>query len=56
MLLIALMLAASMIDVDEKTIPDKVTVVGTLAGLLLAAMWPYSMLTVITGGSSPFCT
>ncbi len=53
-LLIALMLAASMIDVDEKTIPDEITVVGTLAGLLLAAVWPYSMLTAIAGGFFSF--
>ena len=33
-ILIGLMLAASMIDVDEKTIPDEITVVGTLVGLL----------------------
>ena len=36
-ILITLMLAASMIDVDEKTIPDEITVVGTLVGLFLAA-------------------
>ena len=43
-LLIALMLAGSMIDVDEKIIPDEITVVGTLLGLLLAAAWPWSLL------------
>ena len=43
-ILIALMLAASMIDVDEKTIPDEITVVGTLAGLFLAAAAPNSLL------------
>jgi leader peptidase (prepilin peptidase) / N-methyltransferase len=42
--LIALMLAASMIDVDEKTIPDEITIPGTLVGLLLAAAWPQSLL------------
>jgi leader peptidase (prepilin peptidase) / N-methyltransferase len=46
-ILIALMLAASMIDVDEKTIPDEITVVGTLLALLLAAVCPYSLLPVI---------
>ena len=45
-LLIGLMLAASMIDVDEKTIPDEITVAGTLVGLLLAAAWPWSLLPV----------
>ncbi|MEN6407968.1 MAG: A24 family peptidase, partial [Thermoguttaceae bacterium] len=43
-LLIALMLAASMIDVDEKIIPDAITVPGTLAGIALAAAWPESLL------------
>jgi len=43
-LLISLMLAASMIDVDEKTIPDEITVAGTLLGLLAAAAWPESLL------------
>jgi leader peptidase (prepilin peptidase)/N-methyltransferase len=43
-LLIALMLAASLIDVDEKIIPDTITIPGTLVGLLLAAAWPMSLL------------
>jgi prepilin signal peptidase PulO-like enzyme (type II secretory pathway) len=43
-ILIALMLAASMIDVDEKTIPDEITVVGTLVGLVLAVAAPRSLL------------
>ena len=38
------MLAASLIDVDEKTIPDAITVPGTLLGLLLAAAYPWSLL------------
>lgn len=42
--LIALMLVASVIDVDEKTIPDSITVPGTLLGLLLAASFPWSLL------------
>ena len=42
--LIALMLAGSLIDVDEKIIPDEITVSGTLAGLLLAAVCPWSLL------------
>jgi prepilin signal peptidase PulO-like enzyme (type II secretory pathway) len=43
-LLFYLMLVASFIDIDEKIIPDTVTVPGTLAGLLLAAMAPWSLL------------
>ncbi len=42
--LIALMLAASLIDADEKTIPDAITVPGALVGLLLAAVCPWSLL------------
>jgi len=43
-LLIVLMLAASMIDVDEKIIPDEITIPGTLLGLLMAAACPLSLL------------
>lgn len=50
--LISLMLAASMIDVDEKTIPDEITVVGTLVGLLAAAVLPNSLLPVISQNDS----
>lgn len=39
-----LMLAASLIDLDEKTIPDAITVPGTLIGLALAAAYPWSLL------------
>jgi leader peptidase (prepilin peptidase) / N-methyltransferase len=42
--LITLMLAASFIDIDEKIIPDAITIPGTLIGLLLAAAWPWSLL------------
>ena len=38
------MLAASLIDVDEKTIPDAISRPGTLVGLFLAAVWPWSLL------------
>jgi prepilin signal peptidase PulO-like enzyme (type II secretory pathway) len=44
--LIALMLVASLIDCDEKNIPDAITVPGTLVGLLLAALCPWSLLPV----------
>jgi prepilin signal peptidase PulO-like enzyme (type II secretory pathway) len=46
--LIALMLAASMIDVDEKIIPDEITISGTLIGLVVAAAWPWSLLPNVT--------
>jgi prepilin signal peptidase PulO-like enzyme (type II secretory pathway) len=42
-LLIALMAAASLIDIDEKTIPDEITVPGTLLGLVLATLLPMSL-------------
>lgn len=43
-LLLCLMLAASLIDVDEKTIPDEITVPGTILGIALATMVPMSLL------------
>ena len=42
-LLFGLMLAASLIDFEEKIIPDAITVPGTWAGLLLAALLPGSL-------------
>jgi leader peptidase (prepilin peptidase) / N-methyltransferase len=39
-LLIVLMTVATFIDFDEKTIPDTITIPGTLLGLLLMAFWP----------------
>jgi leader peptidase (prepilin peptidase)/N-methyltransferase len=47
MILFALLLAATFIDFDEKTIPDEITIPGALAGLLLAALWPDSLLPVL---------
>jgi len=44
LILVCLMLVASLIDVDEKTIPDAVTMPGTLIGLILATVWPHSLL------------
>ena len=41
---LCLMLAASFIDIDEKTIPDEITVPGTMLGLALATMVPMSLL------------
>jgi leader peptidase (prepilin peptidase) / N-methyltransferase len=43
-LLVTLMAAASLIDIDEKLIPDEVTVPGTLLGLTLATLLPMSLL------------
>ncbi len=43
-LLITLMAAASFIDIDEKIIPDNITVPGTLLGLLLAIVLPMGLL------------
>ncbi len=43
-ILIALMAVATFIDVDEKLIPDEVTVYGALVGLTLAAALPISRL------------
>ena len=42
--LVALLSMAAWIDIDEKIIPDTVTIPGTLAGLLLAALAPRSLL------------
>jgi len=46
-LIIALMLVATFIDFDEKTIPDAITIPGTLLGLVLAAVWPDALLPVV---------
>ncbi len=43
-LLLCLMVVASFIDIDEKIIPDEVTVTGTILGLVLAAAVPMSLL------------
>jgi leader peptidase (prepilin peptidase) / N-methyltransferase len=53
-LLFCWMLAASVIDIDEKLIPDDITVSGTLLGLLLAAIFPMSLLPYVAErGSAP---
>jgi prepilin signal peptidase PulO-like enzyme (type II secretory pathway) len=52
--LFCFMLAAFWIDVDEMTIPDGITVPGTLAGLVLVTLWPYALLPdVIEGPFGP---
>jgi prepilin signal peptidase PulO-like enzyme (type II secretory pathway) len=43
-LLLCWMLAASFIDIDEKIIPDEITVTGTLLGMLLAIAAPLPLL------------
>lgn len=42
--LLCWMMAASFIDIDEKIIPDEITVTGTLLGLLIATVVPMSLL------------
>jgi prepilin signal peptidase PulO-like enzyme (type II secretory pathway) len=58
-LLFLVMLVASLIDLDEKTIPDLVTIPGTLAGLLLmtllpAARLPEEISVAIPAGAAPW--
>lgn len=48
--LFGLMLVATFIDFDEKTIPDEITIPGAIVGLLLAALWPLSHLPVAVPG------
>lgn len=45
-LLAFFMLAASLIDLDERIIPDEITVPGTLIGLLLAAGYAWTLMPV----------
>lgn len=45
--LILLMAAASLIDADEKTIPDAITLSGTLFGLLWVTITPWALLPVV---------
>jgi len=52
-ILIGLMAAASFIDIDEKIIPDAITVPGTLLGLLLAAMLPMALLPHVATSVAP---
>jgi prepilin signal peptidase PulO-like enzyme (type II secretory pathway) len=46
-ILVWFMLVASLIDADEKLIPDEITVPGTLFGLLTATSYPFAMLPVV---------
>jgi prepilin signal peptidase PulO-like enzyme (type II secretory pathway) len=45
-LLLAFMLAASLIDADEMTIPDSITVPGTLVGLAFITAFPWALLPI----------
>ncbi|MCM2375163.1 prepilin peptidase [Aporhodopirellula aestuarii] len=40
-ILLAMMVAATFIDFDERTIPDAITIPGTILGLVLASITPY---------------
>jgi prepilin signal peptidase PulO-like enzyme (type II secretory pathway) len=44
LVLVSLMIVASLIDLDEQTIPDAVTIPGTLLGLAMATVYPWSLL------------
>ncbi len=46
LILISLMIVATFIDIDEKTIPDAITVPGMLIALLLATAIPTSLLPI----------
>lgn len=47
LLLLALMTAATFIDFDEQTVPDAITVPGTLLGFTLASISPHAFLPVV---------
>jgi leader peptidase (prepilin peptidase) / N-methyltransferase len=51
--LVALMLVATFIDFDEKTIPDEITVPGAIIGLVLVALWPDAHFPVIRPIAGP---
>jgi prepilin signal peptidase PulO-like enzyme (type II secretory pathway) len=55
LILVVLMVAATFIDIDDQVIPDSITLPGTLAGLFLAAVVPWSLLpdTVFVVGGGP---
>jgi leader peptidase (prepilin peptidase)/N-methyltransferase len=52
-LLLSFMAAATLVDIDEKTIPDGITIPGTVLALLLAAILPMSLLPHVTWRSAP---
>lgn len=52
-ILFAWMLAASFIDIDEKIIPDEITVSGTLIGLVLMTIAPMALLPHVAQRAAP---
>ena len=48
--LLVLLTVATFIDLDEQTIPDQVTISGTLLALVLAAIFPLSRMPVVLEG------
>jgi prepilin signal peptidase PulO-like enzyme (type II secretory pathway) len=52
-ILFCLMLAASVIDIDEKIVPDEVTVPGTVFGLIFATLLPMSLLPDVAERQAP---
>ena len=48
-MLFGFMTTASLIDLDERTIPDSITVPGTLLGLLAMSLFPVALLPVVYG-------
>ena len=49
----ALMMIASLIDIDDRIIPDQVTVPGTILGLLLATLLPIGLLPQVNRTITP---
>jgi leader peptidase (prepilin peptidase)/N-methyltransferase len=53
LLLITIMVAGSFIDIDEKLIPDEITVPGTIFGLILATCLPLGLLPMVSFDKPP---
>lgn len=51
-LLVTLLVAATFIDIDEQTIPDAITIPGTLSALGFAAVAPQTRLPIVVHGPS----
>jgi leader peptidase (prepilin peptidase) / N-methyltransferase len=51
LVLISLMMVATFIDFDEQTIPDAITIPGTLLGLTIASLFPQSRAIVSVPGA-----
>jgi prepilin signal peptidase PulO-like enzyme (type II secretory pathway) len=50
-LLLALLTAATVIDLDQQVIPDQITISGTLLAILLATFYPLARLPIVVGGT-----